>query len=293
MEKKLKDYTAQPDPEVWERIENTLHRRALHRKWTRIAAGAAAVAAIVVAIVLINPASTSSDMVPDTPLIAQATIDATTITGNTPSVAGSQQQAISTVAQTPQQRKETIAENRLPQPSSPITQTVTPVNTETPAVSAPVSAIATQPYGQTPVSAPTEPKTNPEAIDASQPTETDIQTQTARVVEPQQPTAKATTSVQNDTILWIPNAFAPASDDESITIFRPRLNRPGEKLTDYRMAIFNRNGMQVFKSTSIDQGWNGTYKGRPLSQGTYVYVIYYTDKDKLRHQRKGTVTLIR
>ena len=111
--------------------------------------------------------------------------------------------------------------------------------------------------------------------------------------EPQQPVQKATTSGQDDTILWIPNAFAPASDDASITIFRPRLSRPGETLTDYRLAIFNRRGMQVFHTNSLDQGWNGTYNGRPLPQGAYVYVIYYTDKDHIRHQRKGTVTLIR
>ena len=111
--------------------------------------------------------------------------------------------------------------------------------------------------------------------------------------EPQQPVQKAATSGQDDTILWIPNAFAPASDDASITIFRPRLSRPGETLTDYRLAIFNRRGMQVFHTNSLDQGWNGTYNGRPLPQGAYVYVIYYTDKDHIRHQRKGTVTLIR
>ena len=41
---KLKDYSSQPDPEVWNRIEKTLRKRAIHRQMR-----SAAVAAVVVA----------------------------------------------------------------------------------------------------------------------------------------------------------------------------------------------------------------------------------------------------
>ena len=89
MNNQLKDYTAQPDPEVWNRIENTLHRRALLRRWTRIGAGAAA-AAIVAAIVLIpagKPASSPATPVivtPGTTQIAQANIETAVDQSNTP-----------------------------------------------------------------------------------------------------------------------------------------------------------------------------------------------------------------
>ena len=96
-----------------------------------------------------------------------------------------------------------------------------------------------------------------------------------------------------DTILWVPNAFAPASDDPSIATFRAHLNKPEVSILNYRITIFNRSGHQVFHSTDINQVWDGTYKGRPLPQAGYVYVIYYVDKDGLTHQRKGTVALIR
>ena len=283
---KIKDYSAQPDPEVWERIEKTLHRHALRRKWTRIGAGALTVAAIAVALFLINPASTPDSVVSDTPQTVQLTAEAEIPTVSTPTVTEPQPQTAATVAPAVQQQKAVIAENRMPQTSTSSAQTIVPNKAEAPVVSVPATPEKLQ-------TITTEPKTEPVANEISTPSTPLSQDQTAMATEPQQPTVKASTSSQNDTILWIPNAFAPSSDDESLTIFRPRLNHPGETLTDYRMAIFNRSGMQVFSTNNIDQGWNGTYKGRPLSQGAYVYVIYYTDKDRMRHQRKGTVTLIR
>ena len=267
MNKQLKDYTAQPDPEVWNRIENTLHRRALLRRWTRIGAGAAA-AAIVAAIVPIpagKPASSPATPVivtPGTTQIAQANIETAVDQSNT--LEPSNPQTLETSK--PQTFK----------PSNP--QTLEPSNLQESRMENYQSAAANSQLS----TFNSQLSSNPVAQDL-----TDVAT------EPQQPVQKAATSGQDDTILWIPNAFAPSSDDASITIFRPRLSRPGETLTDYRLAIFNRRGMQVFHTNSLDQGWNGTYNGRPLPQGAYVYVIYYTDKDHIRHQRKGTVTLIR
>ena len=286
MNKHLKDYTAQPDPEVWERIEKTLHRRALSRKWTRIGAATAVVAAVVAVVVFVNPATKPGSSVPVTPVVAHSSAEIVPTPSSTPAVAEPKQQTISVGTTTLQQRNDVIAEARIAQPPVPTVQPETPANVETSTVSEPVSIETRQ-------STATEMKAEPVVTEAVQPATTPSQDPASVAIEPQQPTAKATTSSNDDTILWIPNAFAPASDNESITIFRPRLNRPGEKLADYRMVIFNRSGMQVFHSNDINQGWNGTYNGRPLSQGTYVYVIYYTDNNRLRHQRKGTVTLIR
>jgi gliding motility-associated-like protein len=318
MNKQLKDYTAQPDPEVWNRIENTLHRRALLRRWTRIGAGAAA-AAIVAAIVLIpagKPASSPAMPVivtPGTTQIAQANIETAVDQSNTlePSnlqtLKPSSNQAIKQSSNRAIPTSDITIENgelrmenyqsaaansqlssnqAIKQSSNPNSQTLEPSNLQTLKPSnlqesrmENYQSAAANPQLSTFNS---QLSSNPVAQDL-----TDVAT------EPQQPVQKAATSGQDDTILWIPNAFAPASDDASITIFRPRLSRPGETLTDYRLAIFNRRGMQVFHTNSLDQGWNGTYNGRPLPQGAYVYVIYYTDKDHIRHQRKGTVTLIR
>jgi gliding motility-associated-like protein len=318
MNKQLKDYTAQPDPEVWNRIENTLHRRALLRRWTRIGAGAAA-AAIVAAIVLIpagKPASSPATPVivtPGTTQIAQANIETAADQSNTlepsnlqthkPSnnqaIKQSSNQAIPTSDitiengelrmenyQSAAANSQLSSNQAIKQSSNPNSQTLEPSNLQT---LKPSNLQESRMENYQSAAANSQLSTFNSQL-SSNPVAQDL---TDVATEPQQPVQKATTSGQDDTILWIPNAFAPASDDASITIFRPRLSRPGETLTDYRLAIFNRRGMQVFHTNSLDQGWNGTYNGRPLPQGAYVYVIYYTDKDHIRHQRKGTVTLIR
>ncbi len=318
MNKQLKDYTAQPDPEVWNRIENTLHRRALLRRWTRIGAGAAA-AAIVAAIVLIpagKPASSPATPVivtPGTTQIAQANIETAADQSNTlepsnlqthkPSnnqaIKQSSNQAIPTSDitiengelrmenyQSAAANSQLSSNQAIKQSSNPNSQTLEPSNLQT---LKPSNLQESRMENYQSAAANSQLSTFNSQL-SSNPVAQDL---TDVATEPQQPVQKAATSGQDDTILWIPNAFAPASDDASITIFRPRLSRPGETLTDYRLAIFNRRGMQVFHTNSLDQGWNGTYNGRPLPQGAYVYVIYYTDKDHIRHQRKGTVTLIR
>lgn len=96
-----------------------------------------------------------------------------------------------------------------------------------------------------------------------------------------------------DTIIWLPNAFAPASDDPDVRTFRARLNRQDASISNFKMVIYNRAGHQVFSSMDINTEWDGTYRGNRLPQGAYVYVLYYTDADGFQHQRKGTVTLIR
>ena len=43
----------------------------------------------------------------------------------------------------------------------------------------------------------------------------------------------------------------------------------------------------------IKDGWDGTSKGKPMSQGTYVYFIDFTNPDGTTYHKKGTVLLIR
>lgn len=280
MDNKLKNYTEQPDPEVWNKIENTLHRRALHRHIVKAGVGVIAIAAVVVAL-SIRP--TTDKPSTQAPLVAEATPTATSmpVIHNTdpatiaPRLSTKQ---TATVKQTPVVDFQNTP-NPSPAATMPASHEVETRNTVSQPVSAPVDVTQNQPQIA---------ENNTVSINEPEITESVTETE-----NPQATPKAAVGSDMNDTILWIPNAFTPASIDGSNTIFKPRLSQPGESITDYRLAIFNRRGMQVFHSNSLDKGWNGTYNGRPMPQGAYVYIIYYTDKDRIRHQRKGTVTLIR
>lgn len=281
MDNQLKNYTAQPDPEVWEKIENTLHRRALRRRWAKAGAGVIAIAAVVVAVIF-RP---SPDIpATDTTLVAQATqttVESPVMPNDVPT--------------TFQQSSSDVPSSNAKQ--APVATTIQPTVESIPAIekTEATAVIAETTIPQTAPStatvAPAQPKTTDITVTPAE--EIEVAETIIETEQPQSEPKSAVNSSMDDTILWIPNAFTPASNDGTNTVFKPRLSHPGESISNYKMAIYNRRGMLVFRSDSLNQGWNGTYNGRPMPQGAYVYIIYYTDKDNLRHTRKGTVTLIR
>jgi gliding motility-associated-like protein len=96
-------------------------------------------------------------------------------------------------------------------------------------------------------------------------------------------------SVQIPASIFIPNAFTPDANGLN-DVFRPQLN----EVHDYTMLIFNRWGEKLFESTSVDQGWNGFYKGHLCEQDVYVYKITYFENINNSFQEKiGDITLLR
>jgi gliding motility-associated-like protein len=60
-----------------------------------------------------------------------------------------------------------------------------------------------------------------------------------------------------------------------------------------RASVFNRYGSEVYKSSNYQNDWNGTYKGKPLPDGTYYYVLEFTLLTGTKITLKGNVTLVR
>jgi gliding motility-associated-like protein len=97
-----------------------------------------------------------------------------------------------------------------------------------------------------------------------------------------------TVVVLNDAVVMVPNAFTPDGDGLN-DYFGPI----GKVPDGYKMQLFNRNGEVVFKSSSINQKWNGMYKGSLQPTSVFIYLIDYKDLQNKPHQQKGTFTLIR
>ena len=103
-------------------------------------------------------------------------------------------------------------------------------------------------------------------------------------------TQKAPEISQRDTVrsqLFVPNAFTPLSDKNNL--FKPAQ----ADVSDYRMNIYNRQGVLVFDSEDITHGWNGRSKGEVCPSGTYVYVISFRDTEGKPHTQKGTLMLLK
>ena len=87
--------------------------------------------------------------------------------------------------------------------------------------------------------------------------------------------------------LYIPNTFSPNSDRKN-DAFRAY----GFNIDEFEMTIYNRWGEVIFVSNDLEYGWNGTYDGRPVQSGTYVWVVKYRSGQE-ETEKKGSVTLLK
>jgi gliding motility-associated-like protein len=90
---------------------------------------------------------------------------------------------------------------------------------------------------------------------------------------------------------YIPSAFSPNGDGDN-DIFIPE----GGDVKDFEMYIFDRWGMQLYHTTSMSEGWNGSVQNRELKicqEDVYVYVITVTDTKGTVHHYNGIVTLVK
>jgi gliding motility-associated-like protein len=72
-----------------------------------------------------------------------------------------------------------------------------------------------------------------------------------------------------DDLAQLPTAFTP-NDDGNNDIFRVR----GVGISDVEIfRVYNRWGEKLFETTNINEGWDGTYKGEKVEQGTYMYYV--------------------
>ena len=94
--------------------------------------------------------------------------------------------------------------------------------------------------------------------------------------------------VIKDPHLFYPTAFTPNGDNLN-DIF----NVYGQYITEFEMNIFNRWGELMFTTTLLDQGWDGTYKGSPMPEGTYTFVAEIKDQAGRSFTKSGSVLLLK
>ena len=88
---------------------------------------------------------------------------------------------------------------------------------------------------------------------------------------------------------FVPNSFTPNGDGTN-DLFKPIIEG---SLSVYQFSIFNRYGQQVFSSTELSKGWDGTFRSVPQIPGTYIWQLSYRFKNRKPQFKKGTVLLIR
>jgi gliding motility-associated-like protein len=85
------------------------------------------------------------------------------------------------------------------------------------------------------------------------------------------------------------NAFTPNKDGFNDTWFITN----GNCVKKATVLVYNRYGGTVYESLDYKNDWEGTYKGTPLPDATYYYVINYELLNGSIVVKKGNVTILR
>jgi gliding motility-associated-like protein len=85
-----------------------------------------------------------------------------------------------------------------------------------------------------------------------------------------------------------PNYFTPRSTPGENDEFRVAYR----SLISFHGIIINRWNNVLFEWSDPAKGWDGTYKGKPVSPGVYFYLIEATGSDGIRYKKKGDINLL-
>ncbi|SEP00896.1 gliding motility-associated C-terminal domain-containing protein [Niastella yeongjuensis] len=89
--------------------------------------------------------------------------------------------------------------------------------------------------------------------------------------------------------LYVPTAFTPNKDGKN-DLFKVI---PTGLRTFGFLAVYNRWGQLVYRTTDYHQGWDGTYNGEKVDAGSFIYVVQAVDYLGRPIKRKGTFVLLR
>lgn len=93
--------------------------------------------------------------------------------------------------------------------------------------------------------------------------------------------------INYDGIIYVPNTFTP---DGNINQF---FKAEGGNIETFKMYIFNRWGELIYEMNSLNDTWDGKYKGMKCQDGTYTWKIVYSDYNNNRKELVGHVNLLR
>jgi gliding motility-associated-like protein len=102
--------------------------------------------------------------------------------------------------------------------------------------------------------------------------------------------------------ITVPDAFSPNADGFNDVLrvvtnvdkdmnYSNGFNGDGGAIVSMNFEIYNRYGQMVFRTTNPQEGWDGTFKGKALNVGTFVYKLEYRLINGLAGSLNGNVTL--
>ncbi|MEO6669053.1 MAG: gliding motility-associated C-terminal domain-containing protein [Ferruginibacter sp.] len=104
-------------------------------------------------------------------------------------------------------------------------------------------------------------------------------------------TGSASITISGDCkFVYFPSAFSPGND-----ALNPTFGAIGDinALEYYSLAVYNRFGQIIFRSTDPFKKWDGTLNGYPVNMSSYVWIAKYKLRGQENVFKKGTVLVLR
>ena len=93
-------------------------------------------------------------------------------------------------------------------------------------------------------------------------------------------------NLTGDALLNVRNIITPNGDNfNDVWYIENILSFPNNTVT-----VFNRYGQLVYETTAYVNTWDGTFNGDPLPDGSYYYIVEFTDSGEVY---KGAVNIVR
>ena len=93
----------------------------------------------------------------------------------------------------------------------------------------------------------------------------------------------------NCEVIKMPSVFTPNNDYKN-DLFIP-INY--DCITNSVLKIYNRWGVQVYYSQSIEKGWNGKHFSEDCPEGVYFWVVEFQTNTGNHKSASGSVNLLR
>jgi len=101
-------------------------------------------------------------------------------------------------------------------------------------------------------------------------------------------TSSQTVLVFDEFEFIIPNVFSPNGDG-----INDRFEMRACGVYEYELTIFDRYGLEVFRSNSLNINWDGRVDGKTANSGVYFYLIKIKDFRGEYLNYQGELTLLR
>lgn len=89
--------------------------------------------------------------------------------------------------------------------------------------------------------------------------------------------------------LEFPNAFSPNGDGYNDVL---KAKEGYQSIVSFEAAVFNRWGGKIYSWNKLDEGWDGTWRGKTVKDGVYFLVVNAKGADGRNYHIKKTISVL-